>query len=82
MGFWAAFLQEPSLGVVWAWPTGRVNILFGFSHNQGVWVKQRLVAPAVESSIAVEDPVESRSRTRLRIAASIAFLFCACFKGF
>ena len=26
--------------------------------------------------------VQSRSRTRLRIAASIAFLFRACFKGF
>ena len=25
--------------------------------------------------------VQSRSRTRLRIAASIAFLFRACFKG-
>ena len=35
-----------------------------------------LLNPAVESSIAVEDVVESP----LRIAASIAFLFRACFR--
>ena len=43
VGFWAAFWGEPSRKVVWVWPTGRVNIFFGFSHNRGVWVKTAAV---------------------------------------
>ena len=42
--FWAAFLWEPSRGVVWVWPTGgRGQYIFDFSHNRGVWVKTGVV---------------------------------------
>ena len=38
--FGAAFLREPSRGIVWVWPTERGQSIFlGFSHNRDAWVK-------------------------------------------